>query len=54
VGGGVLGIDVFETDEGYVINEVNHTTEFKNVQRVTGTNVAGAILDYCESVANHD
>lgn len=47
VGGGVLGIDIFETDEGYLVNEVNHTTEFKNVQRVTGVDVAGAIIDYC-------
>lgn len=47
VGGGVLGIDIFETNDGYVVNEVNHTTEFKNVQRVTGVNVAGAIIDYC-------
>lgn len=47
VGGGVLGIDVFETANGYVVNEVNHTTEFKNVQRVTGVDVAGAIINYC-------
>lgn len=50
VGGGVLGIDVFETDMGYVINEINHTVEFKNVQRVTGADVAGAIIDYCRKV----
>lgn len=53
VGGGVLGIDVFETDTGYVVNEVNHTTEFKNVQRVTGVDVAGRIIEYCEEVAHH-
>ncbi len=50
VGGGVLGIDVFETERGYLINEVNHTTEFKNVQRVTGIDVSGAIIDYCLTV----
>ncbi len=47
VGGGVLGVDVFETDKGYVINEINHTVEFKNVARVTGVDVAGAIINYC-------
>ncbi len=52
VGGGVLGVDIFETSNGYVVNEVNHTTEFKNVQRVTGVNVAGAIIDYCIKRAN--
>lgn len=53
VGGGVLGIDVFETKDGYLINEVNHTTEFKNVQKVTGVDVASAILRYCQGVAKH-
>lgn len=52
VGGGVLGIDVFETKQGYVINEVNHTVEFKNVQRVTGVDVAGAIINYCLEVVS--
>lgn len=51
IGEGVLGIDVFETNDGYVVNEINHTMEFKNVQRVTGINIAGLILDYCLSVA---
>lgn len=50
IGCGVLGVDVFETDSGYVVNEVNHTMEFKNVQRVTGIDVAGCIIDYCISV----
>ncbi len=50
IGEGVLGIDVFETSGGYVVNEVNHTMEFKNVQRVTGIDIAGIILDYCLSV----
>ncbi|RJR28407.1 lysine biosynthesis protein LysX [Candidatus Microgenomates bacterium] len=50
VGGGVLGVDVFETDDGYVINEINHTVEFKNVQRVTGVDVAGEIISYCQEV----
>ena len=46
VGGGILGIDIFETPSGYMINEVNHTTEFKNVQRVTRVDVATAMLKY--------
>lgn len=50
IGEGVLGLDVFETKSGYVVNEVNHTIEFKNVQRVTGIDIAGAILDYCLKV----
>lgn len=51
VGGGILGIDIFETNDGYVVNEINHTMEFKNVQRVTGVNVAAEIINYCREVA---
>lgn len=52
VGGGVLGIDIFETDDGYVVNEINRATEFKNVQRVTGIDIAGAIIEYCARTAS--
>lgn len=51
VGGGILGIDIFETDDGYLVNEVNHTMEFKNVQRATGVNVAAEIIDYLKKAA---
>lgn len=51
VGGGVLGIDIFETKKGYLVNEINHTMEFKNVQRVTGINVASAIINYCLDIS---
>lgn len=47
IGGGVLGIDVFETADGLLVNEVNHKLEFKNVQRVTGVDVAGKIIKFC-------
>ncbi|MBI5221980.1 MAG: lysine biosynthesis protein LysX [Candidatus Magasanikbacteria bacterium] len=47
IGGGVLGIDIFETGDGYVVNEINRAAEFKNVQRVTGIDIAGAIIEYC-------
>lgn len=51
LGEGVLGIDVFETEDGMVVNEVNHTMEFKNVQRVTEVDIAGEIVKYCLSKA---
>ena len=53
IGKGILGIDIFETKNGYMVNEINHTMEFKNVQRVTGIDVAGAIIDYCLSVVKY-
>ena len=47
IGGGILAIDVFETDEGLKINEINHTMEFKNSETPTGVSISGAIVDYC-------
>lgn len=51
IGGGILGIDIFEGKDGYVVNEINHTMEFKNVQMATGVNVAEKIIQYCQNVA---
>jgi len=47
VGGGILGIDVFEDPErGYLVNEVNANTDFRNTVRVTGYNLARDIVEY--------
>ena len=45
-GGGVVAADVFETDQGYSVNEVNYTMEFRNSINVTGVNIPGKIVDY--------
>ncbi|ABL88454.1 L-2-aminoadipate N-acetyltransferase [Pyrobaculum islandicum DSM 4184] len=37
------GVDVVESERGYMVLEVNGVPEFKNVQRVTGVDVAGEI-----------
>ena len=46
VGGGVVAIDVFETDEGMQVNEVNYTMEFKNSIAPTGVNIPEHIVNY--------
>jgi [lysine-biosynthesis-protein LysW]--L-2-aminoadipate ligase len=46
VGGGVLAIDLFETDQGLLVNEVNYTMEFKNSIDTTGVNIPALIADY--------
>ena len=51
VGGGVVAIDVFETPEGYSINEVNYTMEFRNSIDVTGVDIPAKIVDYALEVA---
>ncbi|MFN8530521.1 MAG: lysine biosynthesis protein LysX [Anaerolineae bacterium] len=47
VGGGVLAMDVFETpDGGLVINEINHTMEFRNSSAPTGVDIAAEVAAY--------
>ena len=53
VGGGILSMDVFETEGGLQINEINHTTEFKNSEKATGVSLSGAIIDYCIKTAKN-
>jgi [lysine-biosynthesis-protein LysW]---L-2-aminoadipate ligase len=52
VGGGVLAIDLLEHPErGLLVNEVNHTMEFRNSVHTTGVDIPGAIVEYVLKVA---
>ena len=51
VGGGILGIDVFESERGLLVNEINHAVEFKGMVAATGADVAGKIIEYAASMA---
>ena len=51
VGGGVVAIDLFETEDGLVVNEVNYTMEFRNSIDTTGVNIPGRVADYVISEA---
>ncbi len=46
VGGGVVAVDLFETDDGYVVNEVNGTMEFRNSVDTTGVDIPGLVADW--------
>ena len=46
VGGGVVAIDLFESDQGMLVNEVNYTMEFRNSIDTTGVNIPAKIVDY--------
>ena len=46
MGGGLLAIDVFEADSGLVVNEVNHTMEFRNSITTTGVNIPALMIEY--------
>jgi [lysine-biosynthesis-protein LysW]--L-2-aminoadipate ligase len=46
VGGGLLALDLFETENGLTINEINHTMEFRNSIITTGVNIPEKMIDY--------
>lgn len=47
VGGGVLAIDVLEDPEhGFLVNEINHTMEFRNSSLPTGVDIAAEVANY--------
>jgi len=47
IGGGILAVDLLETPDGrLVVNEVNHTMEFRNSIDTTGVDIPQAIVDY--------
>jgi [lysine-biosynthesis-protein LysW]--L-2-aminoadipate ligase len=52
VGGGVVAVDLLETQDGrLLVNEVNHTMEFRNSIDTTGVNIPEVVVDYVVKVA---
>jgi [lysine-biosynthesis-protein LysW]--L-2-aminoadipate ligase len=51
MGGGLLAVDLFETEDGFTVNEVNHTMEFRNSIETTGVNIPALMVDYVISQA---
>jgi [lysine-biosynthesis-protein LysW]--L-2-aminoadipate ligase len=46
IGGGLLALDLFETENGLTINEINHTMEFRNSIATTGVNIPEKMVEY--------
>lgn len=47
VGGGILAVDVLEDTRGdFVVNEINHTMEFRNSSKPTGVDIAQEVIDF--------
>ncbi len=46
VEGDIVAIDLFETEDGYLVNEVNYTMEFRNSIDTTGVNIPALIAEY--------
>jgi len=46
VGGGIVAVDLFESDDGLLVNEVNYTMEFRNSIDTTGVNIPAVVANY--------
>jgi [lysine-biosynthesis-protein LysW]--L-2-aminoadipate ligase len=51
VGGGLLGVDLMETGDGYTVHEVNHTVEFDALDGAVDVDVPAAVVDWLETKA---
>jgi [lysine-biosynthesis-protein LysW]--L-2-aminoadipate ligase len=49
-----VAVDLFETDNGLLVNEVNYTMEFRNSITTTGVDIPKWIVDYVLQVAQSD
>ena len=50
--GDIVGIDLMESnDKGMVVHEINNTTEFRNVVRVTGVEYSKVNARICKGVS---
>jgi len=55
VGGGLLGVDLMETETGesdYTVHEINHTVEFKALNDAVSTDVPKEVIDWLETVSD--
>jgi [lysine-biosynthesis-protein LysW]---L-2-aminoadipate ligase len=50
VGGGVVAVDLLESERGLLVNEVNYTMEFRNSIDTTGVDIPAKIVDYVLAV----
>ena len=46
VGGGIVAVDLFESGDGLLVNEVNYTMEFRNSIDTTGVDIPAVVVSY--------
>ena len=55
VGGGLLAIDLFEDVQGnWLVNEVNHSMEFRNSIEPTGVNIPAKMVEFVIKVGSQN
>ncbi|MUL41067.1 RimK family alpha-L-glutamate ligase [Streptomonospora sp. PA3] len=50
IGSGIYGVDLFRTEAGYIVNEVNHAPGFRAVASASGVDIAAAINGYVQEI----
>ena len=50
VGGGVLAVDLMESDRGLLVTEINHTMEFRNSVDTTGVDIPAEVVRFARSM----
>ena len=50
VGGGVVAVDLVESEQGLLVIELNHTMEFRNSVSTTGVDIPAKLVNYAESL----
>lgn len=50
VGGGVVAVDLVESERGLLVVEVNHTMEFRNSVTTTGVDIPARVVQYAASL----
>lgn len=45
-GGGIFGVDIMESKEGYLVNDINPTPEFKGAQACIEHDIAEKMIEY--------
>jgi [lysine-biosynthesis-protein LysW]--L-2-aminoadipate ligase len=51
VGGGIVAVDLFESADGLLVNEVNYTMEFRNSIDTTGVDIPRVVANYIVGLA---
>lgn len=51
VGGGAVAVDLIESSRGLLVNEVNHTMEFRNSVDTTGVDLPGLLARHAAAAA---
>ena len=51
VGGGIVAVDLFESESGLLVNEVNYTMEFRNSIDTTGVDIPQVVANYVIGLA---